>query len=149
MLKGDAVWSMTCLLYTSLHWVMFALLVVTLVGVLPFYPAPGFLLFVLLSTVNVIYYCLLYTSFPHKRRSGRNDRSGSASGICPVCRQLLRNSPFLCGCLLYTSRALYEKMGFRITGVKPDAIRLKDGALLNEYSMMRKIKRQPSALSKT
>lgn len=47
------------------------------------------------------------------------------------------------------ARALYEKMGFRITGVKPDAIRLKDGALLNEYSMMRKIKRQPSALSKT
>lgn len=41
---------------TGLHWVMFALLIVTLVGVLPFYPAPGFLLFVLLSTVNVIYY---------------------------------------------------------------------------------------------
>ena len=47
------------------------------------------------------------------------------------------------------ARALYEKMGFRITGVKPNAIRLKDGALLNEYSMVRKIKRQPSALSKT
>lgn len=47
------------------------------------------------------------------------------------------------------ARSLYEKMGFRITGVKPDAIRLKDGALLNEYSMVRKIKRQPSALSKT
>ena len=45
--------------------------------------------------------------------------------------------------------SLYEKMGFRITGVKPNAIRLKDGALLNEYSMVRKIKRQPSALSKT
>ncbi len=37
------------------------------------------------------------------------------------------------------ARALYEKMGFRITGVKPDAIRLKDGTLLNEYSMVRKI----------
>ena len=37
------------------------------------------------------------------------------------------------------ARALYEKMGFRITGVKPDAIRLKDGMLLNEYSMVRKI----------
>ncbi|MCR5740474.1 MAG: GNAT family N-acetyltransferase [Lachnospiraceae bacterium] len=36
--------------------------------------------------------------------------------------------------------ALYEKMGFRITGVKPDAIRLKDGTLLNEYSMVRKMK---------
>lgn len=36
-------------------------------------------------------------------------------------------------------RALYEKMGFRITGVKPDAIRLEDGTLLNEYSMVRKI----------
>ena len=38
------------------------------------------------------------------------------------------------------ARALYEKMGFRITGVRPDAIRLKDGTLLNEYSMVRKIR---------
>ena len=37
------------------------------------------------------------------------------------------------------ARALYEKMGFRITGVIPDAVQLKDGRLLNEYSMMRKI----------
>ena len=37
------------------------------------------------------------------------------------------------------ARALYEKMGFKITGVKPDAIRLKDGTLLNEYSMVRKM----------
>lgn len=37
------------------------------------------------------------------------------------------------------ARALYEKMGFRITGVRPDAIRLKDGALRNEYMMIRKI----------
>ena len=39
------------------------------------------------------------------------------------------------------ARALYEKMGFRITGVKPNAIRLKDGTLLNEYSMIREMKR--------
>lgn len=39
------------------------------------------------------------------------------------------------------ARALYEKMGFRITGVKPNAIRLKDGTLLNEYQMVRQIKR--------
>lgn len=39
------------------------------------------------------------------------------------------------------ARALYEKMGFRITGVKPNAVRLKDGTLLNEYSMVREIKR--------
>ena len=39
------------------------------------------------------------------------------------------------------ARALYEKMGFRITGVKPNAIRLKDGTLLNEYSMVREIRR--------
>lgn len=39
------------------------------------------------------------------------------------------------------ARALYEKMGFRITGVKPNAIRLKDGTLLNEISMVREIKR--------
>lgn len=37
------------------------------------------------------------------------------------------------------ARALYEKMGFKITGVKPDAIRLKDGTLLSEYSMVRKM----------
>lgn len=39
------------------------------------------------------------------------------------------------------ARALYEKMGFRITGVKPNAIRLKDGTLLNEYSMTREVRR--------
>jgi len=39
------------------------------------------------------------------------------------------------------ARALYEKMGFRITGVHPNAIRLKNGTLLNEYSMIREIKR--------
>ncbi len=39
------------------------------------------------------------------------------------------------------ARALYEKMGFRICGVKPDAVRLTDGTLLNEYSMIRKIER--------
>lgn len=39
------------------------------------------------------------------------------------------------------ARALYEKLGFRITGVKPNAIRLKDGTLLNEYSMIREIRR--------
>lgn len=40
----------------------------------------------------------------------------------------------------YRARALYEKMGFRITGVKPNTIRLKDGTLLNEYSMVKEIK---------
>ncbi len=39
------------------------------------------------------------------------------------------------------ARALYEKMGFRIAGMKPDAVRLKDGTLLNEYFMIRKIMR--------
>ena len=39
------------------------------------------------------------------------------------------------------ARALYEKMGFRITGVKPNAIRLKDGTLHNEYCMIREIQR--------
>ena len=39
------------------------------------------------------------------------------------------------------ARALYEKMGFRITGVAPNAIRLRDGTLLNEYSMVREIRR--------
>ena len=39
------------------------------------------------------------------------------------------------------AKRLYEKMGFRITGVRPRAIRLKDGTLLNEYMMMREIER--------
>lgn len=37
------------------------------------------------------------------------------------------------------ARALYEKMGFRITGVKPDAILLKDGRFLNEYTMIKRL----------
>jgi len=39
------------------------------------------------------------------------------------------------------ARHLYEKMGFRITGVRPNAIRLKDGTFLNEYMMAREINR--------
>ena len=35
------------------------------------------------------------------------------------------------------ARALYEKMGFRITGIKPDAIRMKDGTFVNEYMMVK------------
>ena len=37
------------------------------------------------------------------------------------------------------ARALYEKMGFRITGVKPDAIRWKDGSFANEYMMLKRL----------
>ena len=39
------------------------------------------------------------------------------------------------------ARALYEKMGFRITGIKPNAIRLKNGTFLNEYQMVKEIRR--------
>lgn len=39
------------------------------------------------------------------------------------------------------ARHLYEKMGFRITGAHPNAIRLKDGTFLNEYMMIREVKR--------
>ena len=35
--------------------------------------------------------------------------------------------------------ALYRKMGFDVVAAKPDAIRLKDGTLLDEYIMMKKI----------
>ena len=35
--------------------------------------------------------------------------------------------------------ALYKKMGFREYGFRPDAIRLKDGRMLGEILMMRKI----------
>ena len=37
------------------------------------------------------------------------------------------------------ARGLYEKMGFRITGVKPDAIHLKNGTFVNEYMMVKKM----------
>ncbi len=39
------------------------------------------------------------------------------------------------------ARALYEKMGFRVVGVHPDAIRLADSAFKSEYLMSRKIDR--------
>lgn len=37
------------------------------------------------------------------------------------------------------ARALYEKMGFRIVSVRPDAFRMKDGSFRNEYIMIRKL----------
>lgn len=38
------------------------------------------------------------------------------------------------------ARGLYEKMGFRIAGVHPNAIRLKDGTFRNEYLMIREMR---------
>ena len=35
----------------------------------------------------------------------------------------------------HRARRLYEKMGFRIVGLHPNAIQLKDGTLLHEYLM--------------
>ncbi len=40
------------------------------------------------------------------------------------------------------ARHLYEKMGFRIAAVLPNTIRLKDGTLLNEYLMIKEMKRE-------
>ena len=37
------------------------------------------------------------------------------------------------------ARALYEKFGFRITGMIPNAIRQKDGSYRNEYQMQLKL----------
>ncbi|MBR3873435.1 MAG: GNAT family N-acetyltransferase [Clostridia bacterium] len=37
------------------------------------------------------------------------------------------------------AQGLYEKMGFRIYGERPDAIRLKDGTSLKEYMMLLKL----------
>ena len=37
------------------------------------------------------------------------------------------------------ARALYEKMGFRITGVKPNAIKQPDGSMLNLYMMVKEL----------
>ena len=39
------------------------------------------------------------------------------------------------------ARHLYEKMGFRIAGAHPNAIRLKDGTLLNNYLMIKEVER--------
>ena len=39
------------------------------------------------------------------------------------------------------ARRLYEKSGFRIVGVHPNAFRLRDGAFRNEYLMIREMKR--------
>lgn len=39
------------------------------------------------------------------------------------------------------ARSLYEKLGFRIVGVQPHAIRLKDGTLLNTYLMIKELGR--------
>lgn len=39
------------------------------------------------------------------------------------------------------ARALYEKMGFRIAGIHPNGIRLKDGTFRNEYLMIREMMR--------
>lgn len=41
----------------------------------------------------------------------------------------------------HRARQLYEKMGFRIAGVHPNAIRLKDGTLLNNYLMIKEVER--------
>lgn len=40
----------------GLHWLMLGFLLVNILVIIPLYPVPGFLLFILLSTVNVIYY---------------------------------------------------------------------------------------------
>lgn len=37
------------------------------------------------------------------------------------------------------ARSLYKKMGFRIIGVKLDAIRMKDGTFVNEYMMLKRL----------
>ena len=42
----------------------------------------------------------------------------------------------------HRARAMYESLGFRITCVRPNAFRLKDGTLLNEYAMARPVERE-------
>lgn len=37
-------------------------------------------------------------------------------------------------------RALYEKFGFRIVGQRPNAFKLKDGSMLSEFLMQKKMK---------
>lgn len=40
------------------------------------------------------------------------------------------------------ARALYERLGFRVVGVRPDAYARMDGTLRNEYMMMLKIREE-------
>ena len=35
--------------------------------------------------------------------------------------------------------ALYEKMGFRVVGAKPNAIRLKDGTMRKDFYMVKEL----------
>ena len=42
------------------------------------------------------------------------------------------------------ARALYEKFGFRITGMIPKAIKQKDGSYRNEYQMQLKLSKNPN-----
>lgn len=37
------------------------------------------------------------------------------------------------------ARALYEKMGFRLTGIQPNAVCLKDGTLLDMHMMVKRL----------
>ena len=39
-------------------------------------------------------------------------------------------------------RALYEKFGFTIVACRPNAFRLKDGRMLNEYLMQKELKKK-------
>ena len=39
----------------------------------------------------------------------------------------------------HRAKALYEKMGFAVVGFKPDAIRLKDGTMLKEFHMVKRL----------
>ena len=55
--------------------------------------------------------------------------AGNRDGVCQLELDFVEGNR--------RARSLYEKMGFRITGVKPDAIRLKDGSFVNEYMMMK------------
>lgn len=40
------------------------------------------------------------------------------------------------------ARALYEKMGFRIVGLNPNAFRMRDGTLRHEYTMIKEIRHE-------
>lgn len=59
------------------------------------------------------------------------EEAAHSLGMLQMELEVMANNP--------RASALYEKLGYRIVQIKPDAIRLPDGRLIDEYLMMKKL----------